>query len=76
MVTSFTLVWIKITCLMNYVRVPASRASRSCGLKFAHAALLVGGGDVTSFTLVWIKIHGSERNSAGGHCHELHARVD
>ena len=31
---------------------------------------------VTSFTLVWIKIGQYISCGSGGHCHELHARVD
>ena len=55
-VTSFTLVWIKINAALCSASASASRASRSCGLKYHPGCVLTIAYGVTSFTLVWIKI--------------------
>ena len=56
LVTSFTLVWIKMPAFFTEITRNGSRASRSCGLKCAWSQKAVKKTLVTSFTLVWIKI--------------------
>ena len=76
MVTSFTLVWIKIEQKDGIFCLKCVTSFTLVWIKMPKNGILIVLPPVTSFTLVWIKMLYLMALGPLGLSHELHARVD
>ena len=75
-VTSFTLVWIKMMLLFVASTTLNVTSFTLVWIKITQTEVKASKGGVTSFTLVWIKMLYLMALGPLGLSHELHARVD
>ena len=76
LVTSFTLVWIKILMTGTISRPSPVTSFTLVWIKIILVSAVMRPALVTSFTLVWIKMPSPRWSRISSSRHELHARVD